>query len=410
MLNSIQQRLTIPLLAVSLAVGAHGQPTAPAAPSAASNAPQQMMSRDGSAFVRTTIGSFPCVQQGRVSLAVFGDVTVRGQARDDCFFRIRQRLVASSEKRALELMQGFHVNAQTQNDSAYFRIVPFTPGIDTLEIEIAVPKSSREVVAIAQIGSVKAFDIDGATTVESGAGNLEVDRINGPASCRTDGGNIRVGRVNSTLRCYSGGGQIRIAYSGGETWSDTAGGEIFVTEVHGPLHASTSGGNIEVERATGVVRAFSLLGLIDIQQAGGLVTAETRGGGIQVSGGRGARCEAGSGTIRVRNSDGPIRLNTMAGNILAELLAGRPLQESNLSTLAGDITVLIPSNLVVTVQARNETQGARGRIISDFSEIQTKPFQPGLEPKVAIGSLNGGGPVLRVTAAGGNIYLKRIRF
>jgi DUF4097 and DUF4098 domain-containing protein YvlB len=368
------------------------------------------MSQDGSAFIRTTSGNFPCVQKGRVSLAVAGDLTVHGQVRDDCYYRIRQRIATTNEQRAIELMQSFHLRSQTQNDSAYFKVVPYAPGIDTLEIEVAVPKTSREVVAISQIGSVKAFDLDGAATLESGAGNLEADRIAGPASCRTDGGNVRVGRVNGTLLCYSGGGQIRIGYSGGETWADTAGGEIFVTEVRGPLHATTSGGNIEVERAADVVRAYSLLGLIDIQQAGGLVTAETRGGAIQVSGARGARCEAGSGTIRVRNSDGPIRLNTMAGNILAELVSGRPLQDSNLSTLAGDITVLIPSNLVVTVQARNDTIGARGRIVSDFPEIQTKPFQPGVEPKVAAGALNGGGPVLRVTAAGGNIYLKRIRF
>ena len=401
MLNRKQQRFTPPLLAL-VVVCSFGQ--APAPP------PPQVMSHEGSAFTKTTVGNFPCATQGRVSVAIVGDLTVRGQARDDCYFRIKQRVSAPTEKRASELMQFFHVRNQVQNDSSYFKVVPYTAGADTLEVEIAVPKTSREVVAISQIGSVKAFDLDGAATIESGAGNLEADRIHGPTACRTDGGNIKVGRVNSTLRCYSGGGQIRISSAGGETWTDTAGGEIFFTEVQGPLHATTSGGNIEVERASSVVRAFSMLGLIDIQQAGGLVTAETRGGSIQVSGARGARCEAGTGTIRVRNSDGPIRLNTMAGNIMAELLAGRPLQESILSTLAGDITVLIPSNLAVTVQARNETQGARGRIISDFAEIQTKPFQPGLEPRIASGSLNGGGPVLRVTAAGGNIYLKRARF
>ncbi len=360
-------------------------------------------------FTKTTFGNFTCAAQGRVSIAVAGELTVRGQVRNDCYYRIRQRMSAATEQRALDLMQNFNIRNQVQNDSSYFKVVPYTAGVDTLEIEVAVPKTSREMVAISQIGSVQAFDLEGSATIESGAGNLEADRINGPTACRTDGGNIKVGHVNSTLRCYSGGGQIRIARAGGETWTDTAGGEILINEVRGPLHATTSGGNIEVERAFDVVRAFSLLGLIDIQQAGGLVTAETRGGSIQVSGARGARCEAGTGTIRVRNSDGPIRLNTLAGNILAELLAGRPLQESTLSTLAGDITVLIPSNLAVTVQARSETRGARGRIVSDFAEVQTKPFQPGVEPRIAVGSLNGGGPVLHVTVAGGNIYLKRVQ-
>ena len=397
MRNRKRQRFIYPLLA-GLVVCAFAQ------------APRQIMSREGSTFIRTTFGNFPCLPQGRVSVSVAGDLTVRGQAREDCYYRIRQRASGSSEKIAVDRMQNFGLRSQVQNDTAYFKIASYTAGSDLLEIELAVPKTSREVVAISQIGTLKAFDIEGAVTIETGAGNLEADRIGGPAACRTDGGNIRVGKVNSTLRCYSGGGQIRIASAGGETWTDTVGGEIFVSEVHGPLHATTSGGNIEVERASSVVRAFSMLGLIDIQQAGGLVTAETRGGSIQVGGARGARCEAGTGTIRVRNSDGPIRLNTMVGNILAELLAGRPLQESVLSTLAGDITVLIPSNLAVTVQAKNDTQGARGRIISDFAEIQTKPFQPGVDPRVATGSLNGGGPVLHVTAAGGNIYLKRSRF
>ena len=397
MLNRKREWWFAPLLAL-LVLCAFGQ-----AP------PRQIMSHEGSTFTKTTFGNFTCAAQGRVSIAVAGELTVRGQARNDCYYRIRQRMSASTEQRALDLMQNFNIRNQVQNDSSYFKVVPYTPGVDTLEIEIAVPKTSREVVAISQIGSVQAFDLDGAATIESGAGNLEADRINGPTACRTDGGNIKVGRVNSTLRCYSGGGPIRIARAGGETWTDTAGGEILITEVRGPLHATTSGGNIEVERAFDVVRAFSLLGLIDIQQADGLVTAETRGGSIQVSGARGARCEAGTGTIRVRNSDGPIHLNTMAGNILAELLAGRPLQESILSTLAGDITVLIPSNLAVTVQARNETRGARGRIVSDFAEVQTKPFHPGVEPRIATGSLNGGGPVLRVTVAGGNIYLKRVQ-
>ena len=371
---------------------------------------REMMSREGNTFTKTRFGNFPCVAQGRVSVAVSGELTVKGQARDDCYYRIRQRAAATTEKRAVEMMQNFKLEGQVQGDTSYFKIIPFGAGSDIIEIELAVPKTSRQVMAISQIGSVKAFDLDGAVTIETGAGNLEADRIGGPAACRTDGGNIRVGKVNSTLRCYSGGGQIRISSAGGETWTDTAGGEIFVTEVRGPLHATTSGGNIEVERAAGVVRAFSMLGLIDIQQAGGLVTAETRGGSIQVGSARGARCEAGTGTIRVRNSDGPIRLNTMAGNIMAELLSGRPLQESILSTLAGDITVLIPSNLAVTVQAKNDTQGARGRIVSDFPEIQTKPFQPGVDLRIATGSLNGGGPVLHVTAAGGNIYLKRSRF
>jgi hypothetical protein len=78
-----------------------------------------------------------------------------------------------------------------------------------------------------------------------------------------------------------------------------------------------------------------------------------------------------------------------------------------LSTNAGDITVLIPSNVALTIQATNETGGS-GRIISDFAQVPVKTGgQSGMGPAVAEGALNGGGPLLRVNATGGTIYLRR---
>ncbi len=96
---------------------------------------------------------------------------------------------------------------------------------------------------------------------------------------------------------------------------------------------------------------------------------------------------------------------------MAELVSGgssRPqfMADSILSTNAGDITVLIPSNLALTVQATNESGGS-GRIISDFPQF--RPQAGGLPgaPLVAEGALNGGGPLLRVNVMGGTIYLHR---
>jgi len=85
------------------------------------------------------------------------------------------------------------------------------------------------------------------------------------------------------------------------------------------------------------------------------------------------------------------------------------MEDSVLSTNAGDITVVIPSNLRVTVKATNESGGS-GRINSDFAEIhpQANAF-PGMGPVVAEGALNGGGPLLRVNVMGGTIYFRRMK-
>ncbi len=140
------------------------------------------------------------------------------------------------------------------------------------------------------------------------------------------------------------------------------------------------------------------------------MTAESSAGGIQVNAANGVRCESSAGTIRLRNVGGTLRASTAVGSILAELLSGNRIQDSTLSTNAGDITVFIASNIPLTVLARNESGGAMGRIISDFKEIRVNPAsQSGASPVLAEGALNGGGPVLRINVIGGTIYLRRQR-
>ena len=136
--------------------------------------------------------------------------------------------------------------------------------------------------------------------------------------------------------------------------------------------------------------------------------ADTRGGSIQVGSARGVKCESAAGAIRVKTSSSPLRIQTALGSILAELLAGTRLDESSLTARAGDITVLIPSNLAVSVLARNET-GGNARIVSDFSEVRERRIGPMRPQAVAEGAINGGGPVMHITVAGGTIYLRKLR-
>ena len=122
----------------------------------------------------------------------------------------------------------------------------------------------------------------------------------------------------------------------------------------------------------------------------------------------GVKAEPGAGMVRVKAPSGPVTISAAAGSILAELLAGRRLQDSSLMAGAGDITILIPSNLAVTVMATTNTSGP-ARIVSDFPEIRVNPTALFQAPIQAQGSINGGGPVLRLHASSGVIYLRRIK-
>jgi hypothetical protein len=71
----------------------------------------------------------------------------------------------------------------------------------------------------------------------------------------------------------------------------------------------------------------------------------------------------------------------------------------------GDIIVLIPSNLAVSIAARNDSGPVR--IVSDFPQIRVRPAALIRPPLTAEGSINGGGPMLYINAAGGVIYLRK---
>jgi len=375
--------------------------------------PGQMHSavtRERGEFVQTTTGTMPVPEAARFRVSAAGTVVVRGGAESGISYMIRQHVKADSDAEARQLLRNIIVRNSMRSGWNTLSVLAGDPAVVNSEMYLTVPRSLRESVIISRGGDVEAYDLDGNVEAETVGGRIQMDRIAGNAEAKTGGSDIRIGKVGGNLRCFSGGGSIQVDSSGSETWCETAGGEIGIGQCSGTLHATTAGGSIRVQRASSSVMARSDGGLIEIGRAGGVVTAQTRGGSIEVGSSPGAQCESAAGAIRVRGVGGPLRAQTAIGSILAELLPGIRLEESSLNTGSGDITVFIPSNVAVSVQALSDGSNRMPRIVSDFPEIRVKPpLAARVGPIIAEGSLNGGGPLLRITASGGVIYLRRPR-
>jgi hypothetical protein len=366
------------------------------------------ITREGRYWVQTINGAATATPLDRVRLDTVGNVMLQGDNGEKVTYKLKLRVKARDAREAEGLLREFDVKYRTQNGWLRLTVTPPANISEGPELSVNVPRSLQQVWIETRGGNVQATDLDGELQARSAAGRMVVDRIKGRAEIRTGGGDIQVGEVGGAVRCYSGAGVIRVQSSGGEAWLDTAGGDVFLHQANGPVHAATAGGNIRVERASNTVFARTAAGLIEVQQADGAVTAESSAGAIQVNAANGVRCESAAGTIRLRNVWGALRASTAAGSIMAELIPGNRIQESTLSTNAGDITVFIASNIPLTVLARNDSGGATGRIISDFKEIRVRPGSlPGASPVLAEGALNGGGPVLHINVNGGTIYLRR---
>ena len=372
------------------------------------------VTRDGGYWVKTIQGALDASTSPRLRVETTGNVTLQGSATEHSSYALRLRVRAADQREAEALMDRVNVKTGTEGGWAYLRVTPPRLVSQGLELTVTASRSLRQVLAQTAGGNIQASDWDGDFEARSGGGRIAADRIRGRSELRTAGGDIEVGNISGPVRCLSGGGGIRVQNAGADATLETAGGEVFVHQVEGPVQASTGGGNIRIERAGSTVVARTAGGLIQVQQAGGHVTAESSGGAIQVNSANGVRCESSGGAIRLKNVGGAVRAFANSGNIMAELVpAGnvsggqaQAIADSILSTNAGDVIVLIPSNLAVTVQAMNESGGS-GRINSDFPEVRSQSARLPGGPLIAEGALNGGGPVLRVNVISGTIYLRR---
>ena len=368
---------------------------------------QTSLAREGRYWTQTANGNMTVNEAIRLRVIASGNVTLRGHAGGRMSYTLKRKIQARDAEEAARLLRGFEVKTSVRGGWLYLTVTSPSSRTMSADLSVTVPRSFEDAVVESYDGNVQAYDFDGQVQVSTAAGNVSLDRLQRSAVAKTGGGNITVGKISGALKCYSGGGNLTVESVGAECWLETEGGEITVGQAMGPVHVFTqAGGNIKVGKSTGAVYARTAGGLIEIGQAAGVVEAQNSGGSIQVNSANVVRCQSDSGAIRLKNVDGALRASTVAGNIIAELLAGRPLRDSMLSTNSGDITVLIPSNIAVTVMARNQTPGS-GRIISEFPEIQVR--QPGASSAAAVaeGALNGGGPVFRIVVNAGTIYLKK---
>ncbi len=370
---------------------------------------QAQISQENDYWVQTSEASVSSAGVEVLVVKSWGDVFFEGTNAERIDYSLKTKVRAYSRDEAARLMVGVRSHAKREANGLYLQFDCEEPDRVMPVLRVTAPRRLVKSYLKTRAGLISASNLEGKLVAESGGGRITADRIEGGVHAETIGGEIRLGRVNGSVRCVSGAGNIYVEYVGGEeAWLDTVGGEIYVAETAGNVHLSNGGGNIFVRKAGGSVVAHTAEGLIEVVQAAGHVYADTASGSIKIHSARGAKCESGGGAIKVKEVSGPIHVSTASGNIIVAIPHDAVFENSFLDTGLGDIAVYLPSNLAVTVKARNTRGGAEGRIVSEFEEIKVQPNdRVPYEAVTAHGDLHGGGPVLKVSAAAGTIYFKR---
>jgi DUF4097 and DUF4098 domain-containing protein YvlB len=200
-----------------------------------------------------------------------------------------------------------------------------------------------------------------------------------------------------------------------------AGGERKIKTPSGMKTLAGSGGAISVEEDDNVVEIDSEARMSKV----GIVVRVPRRANLDLS-------TVNDGEIIVRDVTGALQLENVNGPITATNINGSVIAESvndaikiafasvsttgatALSSLNGDITVSLPPTAGVEVRV----DASQGEVESDF-ELDVKATKPTVERNeergnvsvrvedVIVGTINGGGPVIRLKTLNGNIKIAK---
>jgi DUF4097 and DUF4098 domain-containing protein YvlB len=374
------------------------------------SAQQTRVFGDGGNWTQEITGSLAAVKNLKVKVDI-GSVRVEGGSQQGINYVIRNHSYSGSEDRARREFENYKISAYVHGDTAWI-VGDWQGGRPhkfSGDFVVNVPRDMDDVKVETEGGNVSTSGIAGRVDAESGGGTIRVDDIGGAINAETGGGSIDVGNVASDVNLHTGGGSIKVNSAKGKIEAESGGGSVTIVSGMQDAVLETGGGSIQVERCAGRVKASTGGGSIDLGDIGGPVEMETGGGSIRLSSAKGpVRAETGGGSIEL-NGVPSARAETAAGGIVAKFVAANgERHDSELETSAGDITVYLAPNFNVSVRASIEVANGHS-IRSDFPDIRVTTEGGDYGPKTvtAEGSLNGGGPVLKVRTTTGDISFRR---
>ncbi|MBW3671738.1 MAG: DUF4097 domain-containing protein, partial [Acidobacteria bacterium] len=251
-----------------------------------------------------------------------------------------------------------------------------------------------------------------AQTVSSGPDSEEIIEIVSRFLLQRPGARsfaFKQNRVPDTLDFHTRMGNV-VAVEVNQADVSTGAGEIIVGRALGNLTAKTQGGPINIGETFAAVEAETAAGDILLNSANRGAYLKTGGGNIRVRRARGAlRLISGGGDITVQEAAHDVTAHTKSGDVTIHVPAGVKTLSLDLETSGGNIIVTLPPELKANIDATVITSDSENHTIdSTVSGLAIVRDMVGGRNRIrAKGSLNGGGPVLKIVVEEGNVQLRQ---
>ena len=318
--------------------------------------------------------TFPVAPGGRLTVdAALGVIDIQGADSDTVAVRILRSAQWKADRRAGEILKNFDVQIKHEPPDvkieAQFKGTPkqrkkANARLD-IHFDIIVPRH-YDVDLKTSGDDISVANLEGDVNAKTSGGRLRLENITGPIDGHTSGGNIELNGFKGATSLRTSGGNIKVQAGTGDVTVKTSGGELHCVEVTGAIIGKTTGGNITLTYCKGGA---------DVNTAGGSINLE---------------------------NDGPVQAKATGGSIRSRML-GQLRGDCVLETTGGSIDVSLRPDIAVAIDAK----ALGGTVQTEFPV--TVEVAGVIKPGQLQGTLNGGGPLLKLRGLGGNITLKQAK-
>jgi hypothetical protein len=262
---------------------------------------------------------------------VVGNVRVIASERTDTVVDVRPTDPAdASDVKAAEQTRVDFSGGTLSVKGPRMNPLSFSNKTRSIEVTVELPAGSR-VRGSAGVGDLHGTGRLGACQYRSGAGHVQLERT-GEVDLQTGAGNVLVDRVDGNAEISTASGQIHVGDLGGTGVVKNSNGATTIGEADGALRIRSANGDITVQHAADDVDAKSANGAVRVLDAvRGTLTLETAMGDIEIG-----IHEGTAAWLDVKTRFGRVR-NDMAATSAPD--AATDKVEAHANTSFGDITV-----------------------------------------------------------------------
>jgi len=309
-----------------------------------------------------------------------GDVTVNAgantPANSQMYLTLDKTIYANSDSRAQQKLDALQAVAVNTGNITTLRLN--TSDSASADLTLTLPPNVA-VEVHSQYGDVTVSGRQAAVTVHSDHGDVHLDTIAAPVQATLQRGDFSAHDIQNSVTLNGRMNDVTLSnIQGAVTMDGDFFGDLHLEHLAAPIHFHSSRTKMEFARIGGSIVLDS--GDLTVNNAVGPATVATRAKDIALTGI--------TGDVHLRNSDGNITLT-----------AAQPMGNLDVENHKGAIDITVPANAKFSVEASADD----GEIHTDFP-LTT---ENGDHHDTVSGSVNGGGPRLRLTTEKGDITLHK---